>query len=101
MQRDAQGASPNAQGGDKPKNEADKSSLLVREFDRELTYRNGSWAATGHVHFLDHPHLSTLRDEPKKRVWSGERKRPDTSKPWGQGELRDREHPGLLPQRKE
>lgn len=31
---------PNTEGAERSKNEADKSSLYVNEFNRELTYRN-------------------------------------------------------------
>lgn len=31
---------PNAERAKRPKNEADKSSMLVNEFNREFTYRN-------------------------------------------------------------
>lgn len=31
---------PNARRAKRPENEADKSSVLVNEFNRELTYRN-------------------------------------------------------------
>lgn len=51
---------PNAKGANRPKNKADKSSLLVNGLNRELTYRNRSWvvierAGLCNFYLLDHP----------------------------------------------
>lgn len=39
---------PNAKGAERPKKEADKSSLSANEFNRELSTEPGSWATAGH-----------------------------------------------------
>lgn len=49
---------PDAEGAEKPKNESDKSRLLVREFNKKLTYRNG---VLGGSRTLSSPHLSPPR----------------------------------------